>query len=100
MRETDSWVYEHINLGVYKCFNAKTQDVYDKAFDNVFKYLDKLEGILSHSRYILGNKFTLSDVRAFTTLVRFDEVYIVYFKCNKKAIKDYPHILNYVREIY
>jgi glutathionyl-hydroquinone reductase len=26
------------------------------------------------------------------TLVRFDEVYVVYFKCNKKRIVDFPNL--------
>lgn len=34
------------------------------------------------------------------TLVRFDEVYVVYFKCNDKRMRDYPNIRNYLRDIY
>ena len=34
------------------------------------------------------------------TLVRFDEVYVVYFKCNKKTIREYINIQNYLRELY
>jgi len=66
----------------------------------LFAHLDKLEEILSKQRYVAGDRLTLSDIRAFATLVRFDEVYIVYFKTNKKAIKDYPNIMEFTREIY
>jgi hypothetical protein len=31
---------------------------------------------------------------------RFDDVYVVYFKCNKQFIREYPNISNYVREVY
>jgi glutathionyl-hydroquinone reductase len=34
------------------------------------------------------------------TLVRFDEVYIVYFKCNVKPVRDYPAIMSYCRSMY
>lgn len=33
-------------------------------------------------------------MRLFVTLIRFDEVYVVHFKTNKKMIKDYPNISN------
>jgi putative glutathione S-transferase len=59
-----------------------------------------MEEILSKHRYLCGNRFTLADVRAFTTLLRFDEVYLVHFKCNKKPIKDYPSLLSFTKDIY
>jgi putative glutathione S-transferase len=34
------------------------------------------------------------------TLVRFDPVYITYFKTNKKRIVDYPNLLGFVRDVY
>lgn len=100
MKEVDSWIYNNINNGVYKCGFAQSQDAYDYAFQNLFIYLDKLEQLLSEQRFVAGNRLTLSDIRTFVTLVRFDEVYVVYFKCNKKQIIEYPNILNYCREIY
>lgn len=60
----------------------------------------EVEGILAEQRYVVGNVFTEADVRLFPTLVRFDEVYVVYFKTNKKCIREYPNISNYVREVY
>ncbi|KAG5181374.1 glutathione S-transferase [Tribonema minus] len=98
--EANSWVYPGINNGVYRCGFAQSQQAYDVAVKDVFDALDKAEAILSKQRYIAGDRFTLADVRLFVTLARFDEVYEVYFKCNKRRIADYPNILNYVREIY
>lgn len=60
----------------------------------------EVEGILAEQRYVAGNVFTEADVRLFPTLVRFDEVYVVYFKTNKKCIREYPNISNYVRDVY
>jgi glutathionyl-hydroquinone reductase len=59
-----------------------------------------VENILAKSRYLVGNTFTEADLRLFMTLIRFDAVYIVYFKCDKRAISSYHHIQNYCRDIY
>ena len=40
----------------------------------------QVEAILSKSRYLTGNTITEADVRLFTTLVRFDMVYVGHFK--------------------
>lgn len=60
----------------------------------------RLEEVLATRRYLAGDRVTLSDVRVFPSLARFDEVYNVYFKCNKKRVSDYPNILNYIRDLY
>jgi putative glutathione S-transferase len=39
-------------------------------------------------------------VRLFVTLVRFDEVYVVYFKTNKKQISEYPNIMRYLKDLW
>jgi putative glutathione S-transferase len=36
----------------------------------------------------------------FTTLIRFDPVYYVHFKCNGKLIRQYANLSGYVRELY
>ena len=51
-------------------------------------------------RYLTGNQFTEADLRLFMTLVRFDEVYVVYFKCNVFRISDLHNLRNYCRDIY
>ena len=98
--EANEWIYPTINNGVYSCGFAKTQFAYDEAIQTLFNGLDRLEDILSKSRYVVGSSLTEADIRLFQTLVRFDEVYVVYFKCNVKRIKDYPNIHNYCREIF
>ena len=98
--EINEVVYDKINNGVYKAGFATKQDVYESAVSDLFDALDRIEERLSGQRYLLGNQITEADWRLFTTLVRFDPVYVGHFKCNIRRIADYPNILNYVRELY
>ncbi|MCJ8274712.1 MAG: glutathione S-transferase C-terminal domain-containing protein, partial [Psychrosphaera sp.] len=93
-------VYHSSNNGVYRAGFATTQEAYDGAVVDVFNSLDKLEDILASQRYLAGDELTEADWRMFTTLVRFDPVYVGHFKCNKKRIVDYPALSNYLRELY
>ncbi|KAG2533363.1 hypothetical protein JM18_000196 [Phytophthora kernoviae] len=96
----NEWIYNDINNGVYKCGFSSSQIAYDESVTKLFESLDRVEEILSKQRFLMGNVFTEADVRLFTTLIRFDEVYHVHFKTNKKMIKEYANLLNYTREIY
>jgi putative glutathione S-transferase len=99
--ETNEWIYHTINNGVYRCGFAKSQAAYAAAFAEVFASLDRAEEILSTQRYILSDaQMTAMDIRLFMTLIRFDEVYVVYFKTNKRFLSSYPNIHNYMRELY
>ena len=98
--ELNSWIYPSINNGVYRCGFAKKQQAYSQAFNELFSALDRVEAILSNSRYLAGQNLTEADVRLFTTLVRFDAVYVTHFKCNMKRIVDYPNIWGFTRDIY
>ncbi|MGB2692063.1 MAG: glutathione S-transferase family protein [Thermodesulfobacteriota bacterium] len=98
--EINQYIYHSINNGVYKCGFATTQEAYEEAFINLFSSLDKIDNILSNKRYLVGGKLTIADWRLFTTLVRFDSVYYTHFKCNLRRIEEYPHISNYLRELY
>jgi len=100
MESVDNWIYPHINNGVYRCGFAKTQKAYDIAIDELTAAFDRVEEILSRQRFIAGDRFTLSDIRLFVTLLRFDEVYVVYFKTNTRSVANSPVLLNYCREIY
>lgn len=93
-------VYDAVNNGVYKSGFATTQDAYEEAFDALFLELDSLENRLSRQRYLAGDQMTEADWRLFTTLVRFDAVYVGHFKCNLRRIADYPNLSNYLRELY
>jgi putative glutathione S-transferase len=93
-------VYDTVNNGVYKCGFATGQAAYDEAFQQLFKTLDDLEARLGRQRYLAGDRVTEADWRLFTTLARFDPVYVGHFKCNKRRLVDYPNLWNYARELY
>ena len=93
-------VFNNINNGVYRCGFASTQEAYEEAFLDLFGALDKLEERLSRQRYLAGASITEADWRLFTTLVRFDAVYVGHFKCNLRRIADYPSLSNYLRDLY
>ena len=98
--EINDFVYDHLNNGVYRVGFARTQEAYDEAVRKVFHGLDALEQRLSERRYLAGESITEADWRAFPTLLRFDLVYYSHFKCNLRRIQDYPHLADYLRELY
>lgn len=93
-------VYDTINNGVYKSGFATSQEAYEEALHPLFDSLDWLEAKLAGQRYLLGSALTEADIRLFTTLVRFDPVYVGHFKCNLRMLKDYPNLWAYTRDIY
>jgi len=93
-------VYDTVNNGVYKSGFASSQKAYDAAVTPLFDSLDWLESILAGKRYLTGDKLTEADIRLFTTLVRFDAVYVGHFKCNIRRLIDYPNLWAYTRELY
>ncbi len=98
--QVNARVYETLNNGVYRCGFATTQQAYEDAFDKLFGTMDWLEDIVSSQRYLAGSQVTEADWRLFTTLVRFDAVYVGHFKTNKKRLVDYPNLWAYTRELY
>ena len=93
-------VYENVNNGVYKAGFATTQEAYDDAVTALFDELDRFDERLSRQRYLAGDRITEADWRLFTTLVRFDPVYVGHFKCNVRRLVDYPALWPYARELY
>ncbi|TOG89267.1 glutathione-dependent reductase [Vibrio parahaemolyticus] len=98
--EWNDYIYPNVNNGVYRCGFATSQEAYEEAFESLFSALDKIDAHLATHRYLAGNKITEADWRLFTTLVRFDAVYVGHFKCNKQRIADYVNIQGYLKELY
>jgi glutathionyl-hydroquinone reductase len=101
--ETNTWTYDNVNNGVYKCGFATTQEAYEKAIKPLFDSLDKIEKHLltSEGPYYWGTHITEGDVRLYTTIVRFDPVYVQHFKTNIRDIRSgYPAIHKWLRNLY
>lgn len=93
-------IYDAVNNGVYKCGFARQQQPYDEAVKRLFECLDKQEAVLATRRFLCGDVLTEADIRFFVTLIRFDEVYTVHFKCNKRCIREYPNLHAYMLDVY
>jgi len=93
-------IYGTVNNGVYKAGFATTQAAYEEAVFPLFDTLDFLDRHLARRRYLCGDTLTEADWRLFTTLVRFDAVYVGHFKCNIRRIVDYPNLWGYARDLF
>jgi putative glutathione S-transferase len=93
-------IYYAVNNGVYKCGFATSQAAYAEAFDSLFATLDALDERLARRRFLLGSQVTEADVRLFPTLVRFDAVYYLLYKCNLHQLASYRHLWGYARDLY
>ncbi|WP_170333759.1 glutathione S-transferase family protein [Ruegeria arenilitoris] len=100
IEDVNARIYSDVNNGVYKSGFATTQEAYDAAVTPLFDTLDWLEERLSRNRYLTGDRLTEADWRLFTTLIRFDPVYHLHFKCNRRRLVDYPNLWAYTRELY
>jgi glutathionyl-hydroquinone reductase len=96
----NAWVYDDVNNGVYKTGFAASQEAYEEAFDALFAALDRLEAHLAGKDFLVGDRLTEADIRLFTTLVRFDAVYVGHFKCNRNRIADMPELDRYLRGLF
>ena len=93
-------IYDTVNNGVYKAGFATTQHAYEEAVRPLFETLDWIDARLASQRYLCGDTLTEADIRLFTTLVRFDPVYVGHFKCNLRRIADYENLSTYLRDLY
>lgn len=93
-------VYASVNNGVYRAGFATSQAAYEEAVVPLFESLDWLDTQLASQRFLAGDTLTEADIRLFTTLIRFDAVYVGHFKCNLRRIADYPNLLAYTRDLY
>ena len=101
--EIDAWnacIYDTVNNGVYKAGFATTQAAYEEAVRALFATLDTLEAHLADRTHLVADRLTEADIRLFTTLVRFDPVYVGHFKCNWRRIADYPQLFAYLKRLW
>ena len=93
-------IYDAVNNGVYRCGFAGSQAAYEEAADALYAALDYWEEVLGGRRYLCGDRLTEADICLYPTLIRFDAVYAVHFKCSERAIREYPNLMGYLRELY
>lgn len=93
-------IYDQVNNAVYKTGFATRQPVYDREVDSLFQALDRLDIRLAEQRFLFGDAPVETDWRLFTTLVRFDAVYHVHFKCSIRKLVEYEHLWPYARDLY
>ncbi|HXX41131.1 MAG TPA: glutathione S-transferase family protein [Chthoniobacterales bacterium] len=95
-----NFVYDNVNNRVYQAGFATRQRPYEISCKKLFEALDELEKRLTSSRYLFGNRIVETDWRLFCTLVRFDVVYYIHFKCSVRRIIDYPNLQGYLMDLY
>ena len=100
IEEVNERIYATFNNGVYRSGFATSQAAYDEAVTALFETMDWLEERLSTRRYLMGERITEADWRLFTTLVRFDAVYVTHFKTDRARVVDYPNLWAYARELF
>jgi glutathionyl-hydroquinone reductase len=98
--ELNGWLQDHVNFGVYRVGFSLDQAEYEEAIESLFLALDTLETRLDGQRYLHGDDVTESDIWLFATLIRFDAVYALLFKCSRRRIADYPNLFGYLRDLY
>jgi putative glutathione S-transferase len=93
-------IYDTVNNAVYKAGFARRQDVYEREVRSLFATLDELDARLADRRFLFGDAPVETDWRLFTTLVRFDAVYQIHFKCSIRKLTEYRHLWPYARDLY
>jgi putative glutathione S-transferase len=92
-------LYEEVNNAVYQAGFSTDQGVYEDTVRTMFATLDEMDGRLADRRFLFGAAPVETDWRLFTTLLRFDAVYHVHFKCSLRRIVDYPNLWPYARDL-
>ena len=100
INQLNATIYESVNDGVYSCGFAAHQAPYDRAVRALFAMLDELDVRLGDRRFLFGSDPVETDWRLFTTLVRFDAVYQIHFKCSIRKLVEYQHLWPYARDLY
>ena len=66
----------------------------------MFETFDELDARLATRRFLFGDAPVETDWRLFTTLLRFDAVYLIHFKCSLRRIVEYPNLWPYARDLF
>jgi putative glutathione S-transferase len=100
MENFDAVIYPKVNDGVYRCGFAQTQEAYQDAYNSHWEGMEQVESMLGKNRFLTGETITLSDIKLFVTLIRYDPVYFSMFKTSKRMVRDMPNMLRFLKDIY
>jgi putative glutathione S-transferase len=92
--------YRTLNNAVYQAGFTTDQDTYERVVVRLFETLDELDARLADRRFLFGDAPVETDWRLFTTLLRFDAVYGIHFKCSLRRVIDYANLWPYARDLY
>jgi glutathionyl-hydroquinone reductase len=98
--ELNTLIYDNVNNAVYKAGFARRQEVYEREVQALFQILDQLDLRLAEQRFLFGAQPLETDWRLFTTLLRFDAVYQIHFKCSIRKLVEYENLWPYTRDLY
>ncbi len=98
--QLNAHIYDTVNNAVYKAGFARHQAVYEREVRALFATLDELDARLAGRRFLFGETPVETDWRLFTTLLRFDAVYQIHFKCSVRKLTEYRHLWPYARDLY
>ena len=93
-------IYDDVNNAVYKAGFASRQEVYEREVATLFETLDELDARLAERRFLFGAEPAETDIRLFATLVRFDAVYQIHFKCSLRKLIEYEQLWPYTRDLF
>ena len=98
--ELNKLIYENVNNAVYRAGFATKQAVYEHDVRTLFQTLDQLDLRLGDRRFLFGPDPVETDWRLFTTLLRFDAVYQIHFKCSIRKLVEYEFLWPYARDLF
>lgn len=98
--ETIDWLYDAVNDAVYRVGFARSQAAYDEAVEALFRGLHAAEHRLAEHRFLCADTLTEADICLFVTLLRFEPVYAILFKCTTRPLCDYPNLSAFLRDVF
>jgi len=98
--ELNERVYRDVNNAVYEAGFARAQEPYEEAVARIFPALAEMDARLADRRFLFGDAPVETDWRLFTTLLRFDAVYYIHFKCSLRRVVDHANLWPYARDLY
>lgn len=98
--QLNDWLYAHVNNGHYRMAFCKSPYAYWTSYQDFYESLERLDKRLETNRFLFGDYITDSDIRLYTTLIRWDMGYYQNIGPVWKPIFGYKNLWGYLRELY